>query len=57
MHKLQKLCYETEKNILDLIEQKLRKPIQDIKLTEEQSKKLRKWLKRFSHLAPYEFKK
>lgn len=57
MHKLQELCYDTEKTVLDIIEQKLRKPIQEIKLTENQSKKLLKWLKRFSYFAPYEFKK
>lgn len=57
MSKLKELCFETEKEVFELVEKKLGKSIQNIKFTENQSKKLRSWLKRFSHYAPYEFKK
>ena len=57
MNKIQELCYETEKTVIELVEQELKKQIHQIKLTEKQSKKLQKWLKRFSHFAPYEFRR
>lgn len=56
MSKLKELCYETEKDVFNLIEKRLGKKLDDIKLSERQSKKLKSWLKTFSHYAPYEFK-
>lgn len=55
MKSIQGLCYETEKGLFNILEKKFNIRIEDIKLTENQSKKLRRWLRRFSHHAPYEY--
>ena len=55
MKKIQDLCYDTEKGLFQILENIFNAPINKIRLTESQSKKLRKWLRRFSHYAPYEY--
>jgi 1-acyl-sn-glycerol-3-phosphate acyltransferase len=55
MKKIQELCYETEKGIFGFFEKKFNLNLDDIKLSEFQSKKLQKWLRRYSHYAPYDF--
>ena len=54
MKEIQELSYETEKGLFQLIEKKIHKPLKQINITDRQSRKLRSWLRRFSHIAPYE---
>ena len=55
MKKVQELCFETEKLFFSFIEQKYNTNITDLKLSEQQSKKLRKWLRKYSHYPPSAF--
>lgn len=53
MKEMQRLCYDTEKGLFDFLEKKFNRKIDDIILTEPQRKKLQKWLRKYSHFAPY----
>ena len=55
MKEIQVLCLETEKGVFQVIENKLGKNLDDIGLSEIQSRKLRRWLRKHSHHAPYDF--
>ena len=53
MEKIQELCYETEKDLFCILERKLNKNLNEINLSDKQKKKLRKFLRRYSHYPPY----
>lgn len=52
MLEIQKLCYETEKGLFTFIEKKFNKNLIDVHLTESQSKKIRKKLRKWSKYSP-----
>ena len=55
MREIQVLCLETEKGVFQVIENKIGKNLDNIDLSEIQSRKLRRWLRKYSHHAPYDF--
>jgi 1-acyl-sn-glycerol-3-phosphate acyltransferase len=52
MEKIQELCYQTEKPFFEVIERKLGKSLSEIRLSGEQSKKLRRKLRKWSSHPP-----
>ena len=54
MKNIQDLCYDTEKGLFQLLEKKFDSSVDKIQLSKTQSKKLSRWLRKYSHVAPYE---
>ena len=54
MQEIQKLCYETEKGLFQFIETKFHNKLENVQLTENQSKKIRKKLRKWSKYNPKE---
>ncbi len=52
MAEIQKLCYTTEEGLFTYIEKKFNKPLVEIQLTELQSKKIRKKIRKWSKHSP-----
>ena len=55
MSKIQTLCYKTEEGLFTFIEKKFDKPLVDVRLTENQSKKIRRKIRRWSKHSPQKF--
>jgi 1-acyl-sn-glycerol-3-phosphate acyltransferase len=54
MAEIQKLCYKTEAGLFTYMEKKFNKPLSQIELTENQSKKIRKKIRKWSKHNPKE---
>lgn len=55
MSEIQTLCYKTEEGLFTFIERKFNKPLVEVRLTENQSKKLRRKIRRWSKNSPKKF--
>lgn len=55
MAEIQTLCYQTEQGLFKFIETKFNQPLENVQLTEYQSKKMRRKIRRWSKHSPQEF--